>query len=352
MGRKKEDHSALGLVSRHRGEIMGFAALCIIIFHEWITLSDGLAGAGSLSIINTLEVWLKRFGFFGVDIFFFLSGIGLTFSIVKTGVGRFYYNRFKRVFLPFLIVAIGRAILEHWPVGQFVGNITGWNFYAHSMYSFLWFVPAIMTFYIFFPLYYKIFDFAPHKGVFTFAIVLLWLFASIKFKDIMREDLFGFTNRIPVFITGVYAGYLTREKKGIEFKWYHWILTIAAFALGFFLAVRTNFHDLYLLVPVSNSFLPNFLMAISVVLLLAKAFDAFSKNALGRGFCKIFGFFGMFSLEFYCVQEWLGGLIIPRIWGMMPPIAINATVIAASTIIGIAIYYFQKAFWKAIDSKV
>ena len=69
---------------------MGFAALWILFFHEWVTLFvNNQVGVN-------IEGYLKRIGFCGVDIFLLLSGIGLTFAIRKGNVLTFYYRRIKR----------------------------------------------------------------------------------------------------------------------------------------------------------------------------------------------------------------------------------------------------------------
>ena len=50
------------------------------------------------------------------------------------------------------------------------------------MYSFLWFVPAILTLYLLFPLYYKVYEKAADKTLFTGAMFVLWLaFAGHSF---------------------------------------------------------------------------------------------------------------------------------------------------------------------------
>ena len=114
----------LDLISKYRGAIMGFAALWILFFHEWVTLFvNNQVGVN-------IEGYLKRIGFCGVDIFLLLSGIGLTFAIRKGNVLTFYYRRIKRILLPFLVMAIIRCALEKWPIIEFWKNISGINFYT------------------------------------------------------------------------------------------------------------------------------------------------------------------------------------------------------------------------------
>ena len=69
--------NTLALINRYRSPIMGFAALWIVFFHFWQPLfADGAPAA-----LFYAENVIKRLGFEGVDMFFLLSGMGLTYSI-------------------------------------------------------------------------------------------------------------------------------------------------------------------------------------------------------------------------------------------------------------------------------
>lgn len=58
-------------ISRYRSELMGLAMVLIILFHVRLPQSDFFFG-------------LKRCGSVGVDMFMFLSGVGLWFSWTRT----------------------------------------------------------------------------------------------------------------------------------------------------------------------------------------------------------------------------------------------------------------------------
>ena len=80
-------------ISRYRGELMGIAMLFIILFHVSLPRNDLFFG-------------LRRMGNIGVDMFLFLSGIGLWFSWIKTPSARhFFMKRYLRVYPAWLIVA-------------------------------------------------------------------------------------------------------------------------------------------------------------------------------------------------------------------------------------------------------
>ena len=339
------------LLSKYRGAIMGIAAIWILIFHEWLQLTV-TPEDGSHHIINMLERYIKAIGFCGVDIFLMLSGIGLTFAIKKDSLGKFYYRRLRRIILPFLTIAVIRCFLEHWGWNNFIGNVTGWKFYTVSMYSFLWFVPAICTFYLVFPLYYKLFLRAKDKIMFTVGAIIVWLMLTLYYRDSLRGDLFGFTNRIPVFLIGILFGWMTQNRKEIVFTAQTWLHITFTALLGFYLAFLANFRGYPLIVPVSNCCFPNCLIAISFPFLLAKGFSLLEQKTggFGKAVTKIFAFFGTFSLEFYCVQEWLAGWLMPKLFARgWTNAGVNLVIFAAVTASAFAASQIFSLFWKLVE---
>ena len=338
------------ILSKYRSAIMGIAAVWIFVFHEWIQLTDNQDTG--IHIINFLERYIKAIGFCGVDIFLMLSGIGLTFAIGKGSLLSFYYRRIKRILLPFLAIAVIRWRLEHWETKYFIGNITGWRFYTENMYTFLWFVPAIITLYLLFPLYYKLFLAVKNKIFFTVGAIEIWLLITLLVRDHMRNDLFGFTNRIPVFIIGILFGWMTQNKKEIVFTVQTWLTILITAILGLYLAYIANFYGYGLIVPVSNCCIPNCLIAISLPFLIAKALYFLEQKIkqLGNLLFRILAFFGGFSLEFYCLQEWYGGRVIPSMrdngWTNF---GIDIMLFLQVTLISFVASIVFKYFWKLVE---
>ncbi|MBO5342834.1 MAG: acyltransferase [Ruminococcus sp.] len=336
------------LLTKYRSAIMGMAALWILFFHEWqMTITEPGKAA-------EIESYIKRIGFCGVDIFLFLSGMGLVYAIGKSNILTFYYRRLKRVFLPFFIVGLIRFITEKWETTVFWKNIFCVNFYQTNMYSFLWFVPAILTFYLLFPLYYKIYEKASDKTLFTGAMFILWLGIALYCRNSLRADLWGFFNRIPVFLFGIHAGYLSKTKKD-AFSKTTWLSLAVILAAGLYFAYLANFIGVGFIVPTSNCFLPNLLIAVSYPFVIAKLLDMLSSipkiNIIGNGIAKFFSFFGLFSLELYCVQEWLGGRILPKMANNSPFMK-NFAVFSISIIAGFVLYLIVKYFWVLVELAV
>ncbi len=338
-----EQKNTLQLISKYKGAIMGFAAWCIVIFHDWQPVF------GRVPVLGPLEVGLKQIGFFGVDVFFLLSGLGLTYAIQKGSVWSFYWRRIKRLLIPAVVLSLFRLWADGWSLLQWVKNLTGYAFYTESIYSFLWFVPAISTLYLFFPLYYKLFLRADNKVAFTGIAVVGWL--AVSLLGVIRYDAYGFTNRIPVFLLGVLLGWMTQNKE-VMFKRSTWLLMGCFLALGPFLSYQTSVKQLYLLVPVSNCCLPTFFTAVATVFLLAKGLDRISHTRLGQRIEGFLRFFGLFSLEFYCIQEaQLGQRLLPLLAGL-PTAFVNVICLAAIIGAGLLLYLLQKYSWKAIDGMI
>lgn len=77
----------LANISRFRGELMGAAMLFIILFHVALPRENAFFG-------------LRRMGNVGVDMFLFLSGIGLWFSWMKNPSAKhFFIRRYLRIYL-------------------------------------------------------------------------------------------------------------------------------------------------------------------------------------------------------------------------------------------------------------
>ncbi len=343
---KEVRRDGLKLLSDYRGAIMGFAALWIFIFHEWQPIFGGVGTLG------WTEGFIKRIGFVGVDIFLMLSGMGLTYAIGKGSILNFYYRRIRRIYLPFLAVGICYLLQNTWDVNTFWGNITGWNFYDKSMYSFLWFVPAILTFYIIFPLYYKLFTSHKQPLFCLLGALAIWLLLSIQLRNTLRYDLYGFTNRIPIFLIGIWFGWRSQNQKTV-FSMGTWVMLLLVFGLGLYLAYETNYLGYYLLVPTGNCCLPNMLMAVSLPFLLAKGLDLLHGKWvrwIGVGLGKFLGFFGLFSLEFYCIQEALGYRLIPWLYGQgYRPLLVNLGMFLTTALAAFVMYLLFDYFWKLLE---
>ena len=306
MNAEYNSNNGFQLLTKYRSALMGLSALWILYYHSGLPLIEEPSNP-AIHLLYSLERYINRIGFCGVDIFLLVSGIGLTFAIKKGSLSTFYLHRIRRLLPAFITIAVIRSFIERWTILDFLGNVSGFNFYFHHIYSFLWFVPAIATLYLVFPLYYKLFLLAKNKYIFTAVTILIWLVISSVFQSLIRIDLYAFTNRIPIFVVGVLFGYLTQNKKQLVFKKITYLILSVLLIYGLILAYVYNFRSIKILIPQGNCFLPNFLIAISFPFLFSKLLDIFHQRIpkFEKGIVAVLSFFGAFSLELYCVQDML-----------------------------------------------
>ena len=119
---------------------MGFAALWILIYHEWQLLSV------TWSPPYYAERFIKDIGFIGVDMFLLLSGMGLSYAVRKYPLGEFYKRRYLRLILPVLTAGILRVFISRWPLGYFIKCLCGISFLTGDVTAFIWYVYAIAIF--------------------------------------------------------------------------------------------------------------------------------------------------------------------------------------------------------------
>ena len=280
---------------------MGFAAIMVLLHHEWLPITpEG-------TILFQIENYIRFTGFIGVDIFLLLSGMGLYYAIQKHDTKTFYKRRFIRILPPFIITAIVIAIVDDWTIGTFIKNITGYNFYVKSTFSFLWYAIAMMQLYIVFPLYYKFFNKANNKKKFTAIAILVWFICMILFSDFSRSDMFVFTNRIPVFLIGVLFGWMERNEK-VEFNKYHYGICIITLLIGLGLENLLINMGSWKVLHILGTGLPAVMITIPLVLLLPQLFELMNTylRKIGQSIIKLFSLIGGVSFELYCVQEWIG----------------------------------------------
>ena len=336
-----KQYNEMQLLSKYRTQIMGFAALWILIFHVWRPIWYGH------KFLFQLEKFIKIIGYYGVDIFFFLSGIGLTYSINKTNTCKFYYKRIKRIILPFLIIASILKIFNNWTMLEFIKRITFYSFYTESIYRLLWFIPAIVTLYTFFPLYYKVFKKILHKTIFTTAIILIISFILVVFRKWIRPDLYGFINRIPIFILGILLGWKEQNKE-ITYNKNRYITYMFMLVFGLVIAYFIKMEGWYFLNKKFDVFLPNAFVAISISFLFAKMLESISNYKIGKLIINSLNYMGIMSLELYCAQEVFLSIRY-KFSGIKNNFITNIIIFVVVFLLATILYIINRYFWILIE---
>lgn len=189
---------------------MGVAMIWVVLYHYQLK--------GPISLIT-------GHGFTGVDIFMFVSGLGLFMSMYRNNqTSLFYKKRFIRIFPLYLCLGLLYELLK----GDFSLKSYIWSYSTLAFWTngnnndFGWFIPGIIAIYIVFPFLFRTLF---HKGIDkTVLIVLISLltffifYNSIFNSNLISDDHFLLLYRVPVFMLGTLVGYLIAYgKKGSFF---------------------------------------------------------------------------------------------------------------------------------------
>ena len=299
---------------------MGFAALWILVYHEWQLLSS------PWSPPYYAERFIRDIGFIGVDMFLLLSGMGLCRAVRKYSLGEFYKRRYLRLFLPVLTAGLLRVFISRWTLKYFAKCLCGISFLTGDVTAFLWYVYAIALFYLLFPLYWHFFEKSGNKTLFFAAALAVWYVAVLLLKNVLSDTGWLVLNRVPVFLLGALFGWMAQNGTGkADRKTVVW-LSAAALIVGLVLEYICSVYGTKLLVPMPTVFLPAVLVGVSAVFLLTALFEKTGRAE------KIFGFFGGISLELYCLQEVMGDFFIPLFSRFLPTILVNIAFFALVTV--------------------
>ena len=201
---------------KYRMELFGLAAIWIVFYH----LTAIIPVPGGDPVKPAID-FFGSLGPGGVDLFLFFSAIGLSFSFPKNGIKKFYINRLKRVFIPYLIVAV---IFYGWydfgflkdGVGEFLLNVFTINLWIKHG-TFAWYVAFIFVIYLAFPLLYICDQKTKHWST-------IGLIAAFAITEIIAYalDITAITNfnrewtRVIVFLFSMLAfSFLTKKERNI-----------------------------------------------------------------------------------------------------------------------------------------
>lgn len=330
-----------GYISKYRSEIMGFACLGVVLFHNKINWPSGLA----------LIQKLLTYGNAGVDIFLFLSGISLYFAYKKKpDLRTFYKRRVTRLLIPYVLLVVPYWIWEdiYLQQGNFFLDVTMISFPLAGRRS-TWYIGAILVFYLVYPLVYKLYfetdrirEIPVNKNI--FAIMLPAGMAAMCF--VVSRIFPGFYHNVEIaltrsviFLVGCKAGAWVFEKKPLreEMLWLSGV-----FLLFYVLAFRRTVKLTDYWIRISYV-----AVAISLVLLLTALLN---KTHWDR-FNQFLSYFGDRSLEIYLVHV----LLIDVYWTYFPESALDrwrvldyTIVIALSIAIADMVHRGSKKIYKGL----
>lgn len=292
-------------ISKYRKEIMGFATLWIFYFH----VEELLFSNSSIKILKQIEWYIWKTGYCGVEIFLFLSGMGLVYAIHKETIKEFYFRRFLRVYPAFFVWFTLSTIIrsDKMTVTEYIGRLTFYTNWAENLLAYKWYIAVILMFYLWFPLYYYFLKKQKRPVVFTLLLIAVEFGVGVVFGPYIREDLFLFFNRIPIFAVGVLAGHVCREMP--ESRIVHLkgskrmcLLYGIFMVMIFYYDYQLHTHEgTYLEQGVCNML--NLCIAIFLCLSIAIILDWLSDRGWLPKMRTAISFLGTISLEFYLTHE-------------------------------------------------
>lgn len=296
-----------------------FAALWIMAFHIWIPLSNGEVGS-----------FILKIGYIGVDIFFFLAAYSLADKEIKYPV--FLKNRFFQIYLKFVLFVIIAAIYKGWKFKTIIKTLTGADLFIRGGGSFLWFVPAVMIFYIIFPLLKKC-----KLKLMPLYVIAAWLGLSLLSEKVFGyTDVFIFTNRIPV----ITAGYLLKKYKIKSF------IPAVCLPVGIYLLYEWGFMR-KLHQPIRDFY---FVLGVLVVIGIVWLSGFIPET-------KAVKFLGSASLEMYALQMIFGPALVTKLYRLVENKALTnaasfAIIIVASIIMSQLWFWVTKFIKKQKNKKL
>ncbi len=256
---------------------MGLATIFILICH---------APINGVQMPKLLEYTIVQ-GQIGVDIFLFLSGMGLWYSLNKEdlsgGGKKWYLKRYIRILVPYLliqsIIAAILCLLDNESICFFVSYVSTIEFWLSHRGA--WFIALLLPLYLITPL---LFLFLRDNGLFKFVVItiicyLIALYPNDTAEWTLFKNIQYAIIRVPVFVMGMYMGPKIRTGEYISNKT---LLVLFTMAIVVLLLTKK---------PV-NSYL---FLVLPLILLLSKSFSFFESGAY-NSLCR---FYGKISLESY-----------------------------------------------------
>ena len=276
-------------LSRYRGQLMGAAIVFIILFHVPLARGDAFFG-------------LRRCGNIGVDMFLFLSGIGLWYAWVKQpSVSHFYRRRLLRLFPAWLVVSsiyyLQRFNFETGDYLDLLLDITvNCGFWLHDELTF-WYVPAIMMLYLWAPLYMKLI--ARHP-VFRWLPVLMVCWCVVVQWVVPVHQAVGhieiFWSRVPIFFLGINIAEAVRQKRQLDGSTWYLVAMFFIVSLSACMWLEQMRHGRF---PLYTERMLYIVLAVTTVIIMSEVFDRLRSVKFVNA---AFAFVGGISLEIYLLH--------------------------------------------------
>lgn len=301
-------------ISEARNVIFGIATLWIGLFHSDY-LNDTISFYIKSDFIAEPLKFIRGTGNVGVDMFLFLSGIGLYFSFMKDSrVLSFWKKRLMRVLPSAFLIATFYFSLRY-VNGRFSSGPLYYVLRETFLYFFVkgervfWFISLILLMYLVFPIFYKIIDKWKAWGMIGLvAVIVAGTFAVRAIAPGVYSNVEIALCRIPVFVIGIWAGRFVMEKKEIDRRWLWLVLAVAVGML----VLMANYNAIVkAIVPGYTKEMETMYIFIyryaacplGIALVVLDSFICTELRHRGKAnlLRNFFEFVGMYSMEYYMI---------------------------------------------------
>lgn len=182
---------SLGIFTQYRRELMGVATVLILLCHSLLP--------PAIHCPNDILRWIIITGNRGVDIFLFLSGLGMYHSLRKMtkwnrgGVIRWYAKRYRHILLPYLLICfpyylvLGCVNDGHFSISIFLYRLSTLNYWLE--HKGFWYIAMLIPLYFLTPFYARIIDKTKYQTLLTVTLcIILLLISTIKIENINQKE--------------------------------------------------------------------------------------------------------------------------------------------------------------------
>ena len=208
--------------------LRGIAIFLVLISHYAVWI-------GEIFHSDLLEYGLGRFGVYGVDLFFAVSGYGLVKSVGKKRInGTFLWKRFKNVYLPYLLIV---GLITVYDGG--ISGMTGWvSFLTGAEY---WYIRNILVFYLAFYVVYRLSD----RSWVRMLLMAVCLIAYSGLLIWQGRALFWYISNVTCLFGMLLAQY---ERQLLKAAGFLYPLQLLALAVGMYFVIKTELAG-YTVIP-------------------------------------------------------------------------------------------------------
>lgn len=274
-------------LSTYRGALMGFAILIIVFYH--------FCNRGGITTIDKVLRGLFSQGYVGVDIFMVVSGLGLTYSLLKNESLREYYiKRWIRIFPFFTFI----TLIECWIIrGESIGlallRSTTLGYWFGFPYI-DWYIPALVGLYVIFPAIFHLVV-KPRRYWLALGVGIVCFMAGILIAeyDWMDWKHMAFVYRIPDFLMGCMIAVAIKDGYN-EMVVMRYIIISTLLGVVVLISRIGGSHNLWF---------TNLCLTPLFLCVLCWIFRKLSSVNRGEHLVVPFSFVGLFSLELYRISS-------------------------------------------------